>query len=203
MLGTEGVVRVRVARSTPTTPWDEVEDPSHHAQEDEAVERADETAAAIRLGELLARLRKGANLTQRELGRRSSLSWTFIQLLEKGVRPETGRPVTPSPQSLQKIAAGLAVDPLDRIEKNPEKAAQFFKQMMEARGWSTDEEPPTQPAAPSIEELRSRLAALVGADDGEDLANLATAWPQLPPDARRFLMTTIHYVLAREGQHVK
>jgi len=161
---------------------------------------AEEIAAATRLGQLLTRLRKGGNLTQRELGRRAGLSWTFVQLLEKGVRADTGRPVTPSPQSLHKVANGLAVDAIDREKKNPGVAAGLFKQLMEARGWSTDDAPPAEPAAPTVEELREALASFAGADAGAELLNLARCWYQLSSETRRFLLGTIRYTTTREGQ---
>ncbi|MGE3271093.1 MAG: helix-turn-helix domain-containing protein [Chloroflexota bacterium] len=166
------------------------------------MDQAEEIAAAQRLGALLRDLRKSANLTQRELGRRAVISWTFIQLLEKGVRQETGRPVTPSPQSLQKIANGFAVDPLDRTKRNAGRAAQLFRQMMEARGWSAgedDEFPPVAPAPPSADEIREGLAAMAGRETAVEFAALAENWYAMSGASRQFIMNAIRYVKAKEG----
>ena len=166
------------------------------------MDEAEEKAAAVKLGQLLTRLRKSQNLTQRELGRRARISWTFIQLLELGVRKETGRPVTPSPQSLQKIAAGLAVSGDDPSRKNPGVAAAYYRQMLEARGWSADELQPSDPVptgAPTAEELREGLAALAGAEAGAEFAVLAEHWYEMQPTSRRFVLDAIKYVKAQEG----
>jgi transcriptional regulator with XRE-family HTH domain len=164
------------------------------------VDDAEERAAAERLGALLHRLRTGVNLTQRELGRRAGISWTFIQLLEKGIRPDTKKPVTPSPQSLQKIAAGLAVDPLDRERKNPGKAAGLFNQMMEARGWSSDANVATSVSAtPSLDDVREGLALLAGQEASVEFAALAENWYAMRPQSRRFVLDAIKYVREQEG----
>ena len=161
---------------------------------------AEEARAAVRLGQLLHRLRAGQNLTQRELGRRAGLSWTFIQLLEKGVRADTGRPVTPSPESLRKVAAGLARDPIDPELKNLGTAAGLFRQLMEARGWGADDAPPPEPSVPTVEEIQAVLTTFAGADVAAELVNLAQVWYALSPDSRRFLLTTTRYVTTREGR---
>jgi transcriptional regulator with XRE-family HTH domain len=165
------------------------------------VDDADERAAAQRLGALLTRLRKSHNLTQRELGRRSKISWTFIQLLELGVRKETGKAVTPSPQSLQKIAQGLSLSGDDLERKNPGVAAGIYRQMMEARGWSADEATPSPDisAPPTPEELREGLAALAGSDAGAEFATLAEHWYEMQLPSRRFILDAIKYVKAQEG----
>jgi transcriptional regulator with XRE-family HTH domain len=163
------------------------------------VDDADERAAAIRLGEVLHRLRTSRNLTQRELGRRAEISWTFIQLLEGGVRKGTGRPVSPSPQSLQKIANGLARDNIDPTKRNPGLAAQLFQQMMEARGWSTDIGTAPPASTPSFEEVREGLALLAGQEAAATFAGLAENWYQLSPASRRFILDAAMYVRTQEG----
>jgi transcriptional regulator with XRE-family HTH domain len=163
------------------------------------VDDSEERAAALRLGELLHRLRTGKNLTQRELGRRAEISWTFIQLLERGIRQGTDKPVTPSPQSLQKIANGLARDNIDPAKKNPGLAAQFFQQMMEARGWSAEGDTPPPSPTPSIEDVREGLALLAGQEAAATFAGLAENWYQLSPASRRFILDAAQYVRTQEG----
>jgi len=154
-----------------------------------------EIAAAKRLGRVLIHLRESANLTQRKLGRRSNVAWTFIQLIEAGVRADTGRPVTPAPPTLLRLAAGLAVDGSNPERKNPGKAAGFYRQMMEARGWATSEGGADEtPGQPTVEELREGLTALAGAEAGIEMVSLAEEWYQLTPESRRFLLNAIKYV---------
>jgi transcriptional regulator with XRE-family HTH domain len=163
------------------------------------VDDAEERAAAIRLGELLNRLRTGQNLTQRELSRRGGIAWTFIHLLEQGVRKDTGRPVKPSPQSLQKIADGLAVDPHDKKKKNPGKAAVYYRQMMEARGWGSNMDlPATVATAPTPEDVREALATLTGPETAAQFSVLAEHWYAISPASRQFVLNALQYVKTQE-----
>lgn len=163
------------------------------------VDERTEREHARRLGELLQRFRLQARMTQRGLGKASGVSWTFVQAVERGERH--GKPVTPSPQTLLKLATGLAADALDPHKVNQAKKAQYYQQMMEARGWTMDSTPgQAEPTTPTAEELREGLQALAGAEAGIAFASLAEDWYQLSPDSRRFIMNAVGYVRSQESR---
>jgi transcriptional regulator with XRE-family HTH domain len=64
---------------------------------------------ATRFGANLARCRKRANLSQEELGLRSSLHRTEISLLERGIR-------IPRIDTLVKLAGALSIPPSELLE---------------------------------------------------------------------------------------
>lgn len=60
--------------------------------------------------ELLFKLRKQKDFSLREAARRSGLSHSYIDSLEKGYHPKTKSPVKPSPESLKSLAAAYNYD---------------------------------------------------------------------------------------------
>lgn len=53
---------------------------------------------------LLKKIREERNFSLREAGKRSGLSHSYIDSLEKGVHPKTKGPIKPSPDSLKALA---------------------------------------------------------------------------------------------------
>ncbi|MDF2653120.1 MAG: hypothetical protein K0Q73_8925 [Paenibacillus sp.] len=60
------------------------------------------------LGEYLKRLR--GDLSLREAGKRSGVSYTYIGALEKGRHPRTGETIQPSPDTLKALAKAYKSD---------------------------------------------------------------------------------------------
>lgn len=61
------------------------------------------------LGNLIKEYRDKHGLSQRQLAARCDLSNGYISILEKGVNPNTGKPVTPTIPQLKKLADGMAM----------------------------------------------------------------------------------------------
>ncbi|MEQ8235278.1 MAG: XRE family transcriptional regulator [Syntrophomonadaceae bacterium] len=61
------------------------------------------------LGQLITRIRRDQHLSLRKLAALTGLSRTYLNNLEKGVDPSSGKPVTPSLPTLRKLATGLSV----------------------------------------------------------------------------------------------
>lgn len=61
------------------------------------------------LGEYIKAYREKHRLSQRQFAAIVTLSNGYISMLEKGVNPKTGRPITPTPQQLKKIAQGMGM----------------------------------------------------------------------------------------------
>lgn len=66
------------------------------------------------LGEFLKEIRAEKNLTLRDLANLTGLSHSYLHNLETGLDPRTGRPVSPTVASLEKLAAGLGI-PVEKI----------------------------------------------------------------------------------------
>ncbi|MMZ61803.1 helix-turn-helix protein [compost metagenome] len=56
------------------------------------------------INELLTKIREDQGISLREAARRSGLSHSYIDSLEKGVHPKTKAPIKPSPDSLKALA---------------------------------------------------------------------------------------------------
>lgn len=59
------------------------------------------------LGELVAAYRKEHDLSQRGFAAKSGLTNGYISMIESGVNPKTGKPITPSFDYLSKLAAAM------------------------------------------------------------------------------------------------
>ncbi|MBI3966689.1 MAG: helix-turn-helix transcriptional regulator [Chloroflexi bacterium] len=61
------------------------------------------------LGKLLRELRRSRRLTMRELADVAGISAGYVQQLEVGLDPRSGRPIRPSPDVLRRLADPLGV----------------------------------------------------------------------------------------------
>ena len=61
----------------------------------------------MKLGDLIREYRESHNLSQRQFAALCDLSNGYISILEKGVNPNTNKPVTPTLPQLKKLAEGL------------------------------------------------------------------------------------------------
>lgn len=66
------------------------------------------------LGELLKELRGDEGL--RDAAKRMEISYSYLALLEKGTDRRTGKPLKPTPETLQQIASAYKYDYLKLIE---------------------------------------------------------------------------------------
>lgn len=66
------------------------------------------------LGERLRESRMRKNLSLREAAEMIGVSHTYLNSLEKGQHPKTGRPVNPSAKMLQRISEGYGI-PLEEL----------------------------------------------------------------------------------------
>ena len=87
----------------------------------------------IRLAQELLRQRRRVRLSQRGLGRVSGVSWTLVQTLERGHRH--GKPVRPLPNTLRRLARGLATDPLDESVADERQVDDNYRRLMVAAGY--------------------------------------------------------------------
>lgn len=63
----------------------------------------------MKLGELIKCYRDEHDLSQRQFANQCGLSNGYISILEKGVNPNTGKPVTPTIPQLKKLADGMGI----------------------------------------------------------------------------------------------
>jgi transcriptional regulator with XRE-family HTH domain len=149
------------------------------------------------LGKELATLRRRERVSQRELGRLADLSWTMIQMIEMGHRK--GRPIHPSPESLRRIAVGLSRDPVDGTPDGA-KAEDYYLRLMRAAGYLSTE------AIADADEINARmlerlLVRELGAGAGEQIAALVRKWPDLDPEDRRFVASSIQNAIDYAERH--
>lgn len=70
----------------------------------------------MKLGELIRDYRDRQCLSQRQLAEKCDLSNGYISILEKGVNPNTGKPVTPTIPQLKKLASGMNMTMMEMLE---------------------------------------------------------------------------------------
>lgn len=63
----------------------------------------------MKLGDLIREYRDSHELSQRQFANQCGLSNGYISILEKGVNPSTGKPVTPTLPQLKKLADGMSM----------------------------------------------------------------------------------------------
>lgn len=63
----------------------------------------------MKLRDLIKNYRDTHDLSQRQFANQCNLSNGYISILEKGVNPRTGKPVTPTIPQLKKLADGMAM----------------------------------------------------------------------------------------------
>ena len=76
----------------------------------------------MNLGDLIRVYREAHDLSQRQFAARCDLSNGYISILEKGVNPNTGKPVTPTIPQLKKLADGMNIslsELFDRVDDMP------------------------------------------------------------------------------------
>lgn len=71
----------------------------------------------MKLGDLIREYRESHDLSQRAFAIACDLSNGYISILEKGVNPNTGRPVTPTLPQLKKLADGMHITLSELLEK--------------------------------------------------------------------------------------
>lgn len=64
----------------------------------------------MKLGEWLKMYRARNNMTMQDLATACGFSKAYVAMLEKGVNPTTGKPLSPTIQTLDKIARGTGQD---------------------------------------------------------------------------------------------
>jgi len=76
----------------------------------------------MRLRDLIKNYRDTHDLSQRQFANQCNLSNGYISILEKGVNPRTGKPVTPTIPQLKKLADGMAMtlnELFDQVDDMP------------------------------------------------------------------------------------
>ncbi len=76
----------------------------------------------MKLGELISQFRHSHDLSQRQFANLCNLSNGYISILEKGINPNTGKPVTPTLPQLKKLADGMHIslsELFDKVEDMP------------------------------------------------------------------------------------
>lgn len=76
----------------------------------------------MKLGDLIREYRLEHDCSQRQLAIACGLSNGYISILEKGINPNTGRPVTPTIPQLKKLASGMGMtlmELLDNVDDMP------------------------------------------------------------------------------------
>lgn len=63
----------------------------------------------MNLGDLIRSYRDAHGLSQRQFANQCDLSNGYISILEKGINPSTGKPVTPTLPQMKKLANGMAM----------------------------------------------------------------------------------------------
>ncbi len=71
----------------------------------------------MKLGDLIKAYRDANDLSQRQFAVRCDLSNGYISILEKGINPSTGKPVTPTLPQLKKIADGMKMSLSELFEQ--------------------------------------------------------------------------------------
>ena len=71
----------------------------------------------MKIGEILQRYRKNNDLSQRQFAIKCELSNGYISILEKGINPKTGKPVTPTLTQMKKLADGMDMSLTELLEK--------------------------------------------------------------------------------------
>lgn len=76
----------------------------------------------MKLGDLIREYRESHQLSQRQFAEICGLSNGYISMLERGINPNTQKPITPTIPQLKKIATGLHMtiaDMLERVDDMP------------------------------------------------------------------------------------
>lgn len=71
----------------------------------------------MKLGDLIKDYRSSHGLSQRQFALQCGLSNGYISILEKGVNPNTDKPVTPTIPQLRKLAGGMGLTVTELLER--------------------------------------------------------------------------------------
>ena len=71
----------------------------------------------MKLGDLIREYRLEHDCSQRQLAIACGLSNGYISILEKGINPNTGRPVTPTIPQLKKLSSGMGMTLMELLDK--------------------------------------------------------------------------------------
>ena len=63
----------------------------------------------MKLSELIIEYRREHGISQRQMASQCSLSTGYISLIEKEINPQTGKPMVPSLDVLNKLAKGMGI----------------------------------------------------------------------------------------------
>ena len=76
----------------------------------------------MKIGDLIVQYRTSHGLSQRQFASACGLSNGYISMLERGKKPATNKPVTPTIPQLKKLANGMCItlmDLLDQVDDMP------------------------------------------------------------------------------------
>lgn len=71
----------------------------------------------MKLGDLIRSYRESHDISQRQFALRCDLSNGYISILEKGINPNTQKPVTPTIPQLKKLADGMGISLSELFEQ--------------------------------------------------------------------------------------
>jgi repressor LexA len=71
----------------------------------------------MKLGDLIREYRESHDYSQRQFAVMCNLSNGYISFLEKGINPNTGKPITPTLPQLKKLADGMRISLSDLFDK--------------------------------------------------------------------------------------
>lgn len=71
----------------------------------------------MKIGDLIRAYRDEHGLSQRQFANQCGLSNGYISILEKGINPSTGKPVTPTLPQMKKLAVGMALTLSELFER--------------------------------------------------------------------------------------
>jgi SOS-response transcriptional repressor LexA len=138
-----------------------------------------------KLGSFIKEWRKERNMGLRDLAKLTGISHAYLHVLEGGVDPRTKRPVSPTLQSLQKLATGLDV-PLEVVISlglNQDISLQLPGRINRPGGgdWEVQEEPGLRYSTIPVDQDNFLLAPILGQITGgkEDISegNIEQWWP--------------------------
>lgn len=76
----------------------------------------------MKLVELITQYRADHGLSQRQFAQQCGLSNGYVSMIERGINPATGKPITPTFPQLKKFAAGMGLTVMelfDRVDDMP------------------------------------------------------------------------------------
>lgn len=133
------------------------------------------------VGDLLAQLRGRAGLSRRDLAELARISDGTIKLIEYGATEQ------PSPDTLRRIADGLATNRAT-ARVDADSAAELYGELMAAAGYAVT-------ATPPYGGLEGEIGQLVRSKDrAAALAAFVRKYPNLSPDERRLVDALIDHL---------